>query len=166
MKKVALLMGSDSDLARLEATIDHLNKLEVPFVARVMSAHRTPKLVVEFVESAEDQGIGVFLCAAGGAAHLAGVVAAHTDLPVVGIPMDNPPLGGMDALLATVQMPGGIPVASVAVGGGGPANAALFAARILALGDADLSRRLADFRAGQAEKVAAKDERLQVKLAR
>lgn len=166
MKKVALLMGSDSDLARLEATIDHLNKLEVPFVARVMSAHRTPKLVVEFVESAEDQGIGVFLCAAGGAAHLAGVVAAHTDLPVVGIPMDNPPLGGMDALLATVQMPGGIPVASVAVGGGGPANAALFAARILALGDADLSRRLTDFRAGQAEKVATKDERLQVKLAR
>jgi 5-(carboxyamino)imidazole ribonucleotide mutase len=164
MKKVALLMGSDSDLARLQATIDHLRKLEIPFEARVMSAHRTPKQVVEFVESGPANGIGVFLCAAGGAAHLAGVVAAHTDLPVIGIPMDNPPLGGMDALLATVQMPGGIPVASVAVGGGGPANAALFAARILALGDDALARRLAAFRASQTDAVAAKDARLQAKL--
>jgi 5-(carboxyamino)imidazole ribonucleotide mutase len=164
MKKVALLMGSDSDLARLQATIDHLRKLEIPFEARVMSAHRTPKQVVEFVESGPANGIGVFLCAAGGAAHLAGVVAAHTDLPVIGIPMDNPPLGGMDALLATVQMPGGIPVASVAVGGGGPANAALFAARIIALGDDALARRLAAFRASQTDAVAAKDARLQAKL--
>jgi 5-(carboxyamino)imidazole ribonucleotide mutase len=164
MKKVALLMGSDSDLARLQATIDHLRKLEIPFEARVMSAHRTPKQVVEFVESGPANGIGVFLCAAGGAAHLAGVVAAHTDLPVIGIPMDNPPLGGLDALLATVQMPGGIPVASVAVGGGGPANAALFAARILALGDDALARRLAAFRASQTDAVAAKDARLQAKL--
>ncbi len=164
MKKVALLMGSDSDLKRLEACIDHLRKFEIPFEARVMSAHRTPKKVVDFVEGGERNGIGVFLCAAGGAAHLAGVVAAHTDLPVIGIPMDNPPLGGMDALLATVQMPGGIPVASVAVGGGGPANAALFAARILALSDETLAQKLAAFREEQAAKVGQKDERLQEKL--
>jgi phosphoribosylaminoimidazole carboxylase PurE protein len=164
VKKVALLMGSDSDLPRLQATLDHLRELSVPCVARVMSAHRTPRQVVEFVESAAEQGIGVFLCAAGGAAHLAGVVAAHTDLPVIGIPMDNPPLGGMDALLATVQMPGGVPVASVAVGGGGPANAALFAARILALADPQLAQRLAAFRAEQTRSVAQKDARLQAKL--
>jgi 5-(carboxyamino)imidazole ribonucleotide mutase len=157
-------MGSDSDLARLQPTVDHLKELEIPYEARVMSAHRTPKQVVEFVEAGVSNGIGVFLCAAGGAAHLAGVVAAHTDLPVIGIPMDNPPLGGMDALLATVQMPGGIPVASVAVGGGGPANAALFAARILALEDAALAGRLAAFRAAQTAAVAAKDARLQAKL--
>ena len=164
MKKVALLMGSDSDLGRLEATIEHLKALEIPFEARVLSAHRTPKQTVEFVEAADANDIGVFLCAAGGAAHLAGVVAAHTDLPVVGIPMDNPPLGGMDALLATVQMPGGIPVASVAVGGGGPANAALFAARILAVADPELRERLRDFRTSQTDKVAAKDKKLQKKL--
>ena len=164
MKKVALLMGSDSDLSRLQATLDHLKQLQIPWVARVMSAHRTPKEVVEFVESAPEQGIGVFLCAAGGAAHLAGVVAAHTDLPVIGIPMDNPPLGGLDALLATVQMPGGIPVASVAVGGGGPANAALFAARILALSDPALAQRLSAFRTEQSAAVLAKDARLQAQL--
>jgi 5-(carboxyamino)imidazole ribonucleotide mutase len=164
MKRVAILMGSDSDLDRLQPALDHLRQLEIPFEARVMSAHRTPKAVVDFVEAAPRNGIGVFLCAAGGAAHLAGVVAAHTDLPVIGIPMDNPPLGGLDALLSTVQMPGGIPVASVAVGGGGPANAALFAARILALGDEALARRVAAFRASQAEAVAAKDARLQRKL--
>ncbi len=104
------------------------------------------------------------LCAAGGAAHLAGVVAAHTDLPVIGIPMDNPPMGGLDALLATVQMPGGVPVASVAVGGGGPMNAALMAARILALSDAALAKRYAALREEQAAKVAQKDAALQAKL--
>jgi phosphoribosylaminoimidazole carboxylase PurE protein len=164
VKKVALLMGSDSDLPRLQATLDHLRELSVPCEARVMSAHRTPKQVVEFVESAAEHGIGVFLCAAGGAAHLAGVVAAHTDLRVIGIPMDNPPLGGMDALLATVQMPGGIPVASVAVGGGGPANAALFAAPIRALAAPQLAPRLGAFRADQTRGVAHKAARLQAKL--
>jgi 5-(carboxyamino)imidazole ribonucleotide mutase len=164
VKKVALLMGSDSDLARLEPTLDQLKKLAIPWVARVLSAHRTPKEVVAFVEGAEGLGIGVFLCAAGGAAHLAGVVAAHTDLPVIGIPMDNPPLGGIDALLSTVQMPAGIPVASVAVGGGGPANAALFAARILGLSDATLAARLAAYRRDQGAAVTEKDARLQEKL--
>ncbi len=164
--KVALLMGSDSDLPRLQACVDHLRELEVAFEARVLSAHRTPSELVEFVTTAPERGVKVFLCAAGGAAHLAGVVAAHTDLPVIGIPMDNPPLGGLDALLATVQMPGGVPVVSVAVGGGGPANAALFAARILALSDGGMARRLADFRRRQAEKVLEKDERLRADLER
>ena len=156
--KVALLMGSDSDLERLRPCVDQLASLEIPCVARVLSAHRTPEAVVEFVRAADD--VGVFVCAAGGAAHLAGVVAAHTLRPVIGVPMDNPPLGGLDALLATVQMPGGIPVASVAVGGGGPQNAALFAARILALGDSNLSERLEVFRESMSEKVAAKDAHL------
>ncbi len=162
--RVALLMGSDSDLPRLEACLDRLRELEIPFEARVLSAHRTPAALVEFVTGAPERGVRVFLCAAGGAAHLAGVVAAHTDLPVIGIPMDNPPMGGLDALLATVQMPAGVPVASVAVGGGGPANAALFAARILAVSDESLARRLADFRRRQGEKVLEKDSRLRAKL--
>jgi len=162
--KVAILMGSDSDLDRLQPCITSLRELEIPFEARVMSAHRTPGDVVQFVEAAQSNEIGVFICAAGGAAHLAGVVAAHTDLPVLGIPMDNPPLGGLDALLATVQMPGGVPVASVAVGGGGPQNAALTAARILALADKELAARLKAFRLGQADKVRAKDKRLAEKL--
>ncbi len=161
---VALLMGSDSDLPRLEPCVETLRRLEIPFEARVLSAHRTPKQLVEFVEQAPGRGVQVFLCAAGGAAHLAGVVAAHTDLPVVGIPMDNPPVGGLDALLATVQMPGGVPVVSVAVGGGGPMNAALFAARILALADADLAERLAAFREEQAAAVIRKDESLRERL--
>lgn len=160
--KVALLMGSDSDLDRLRPCVEQLEALGIPCIARVLSAHRTPEAVVEFVQTAEE--VGVFICAAGGAAHLAGVVAAHTLRPVIGVPMDNPPLGGLDALLATVQMPGGIPVASVAVGGGGPQNAALLAARILALADKALAEKLEVFRATMAEKVAAKDARLRERL--
>ena len=162
--KVALLMGSDSDLPRLEPALEQLRALEIPFEARVLSAHRTPEAVVEYVKSAREKKIGVFMCAAGGAAHLAGVVAAHTDLPVLGIPIDNPPLGGLDALLSTVQMPGGVPVAALGTGVGGPVNAALFAARILALSDPALAGRLAAFRRSQGEKVAAKDAALPKKL--
>jgi 5-(carboxyamino)imidazole ribonucleotide mutase len=158
-------MGSDSDFPRLEPGLALLKKLGIPFEARVLSAHRTPKAVVEFVESAPKRGIRVFLCAAGGAAHLGGVVSAHTDLPVIGIPMDNPPLGGLDALLSTVQMPGGVPVAAVGAGVGGPVNAALFAARILALVDAELAQRYAAWRAEETAKVAKKDAALQSKLA-
>ena len=161
---VALLMGSDSDLERLKPCVDTLRQLEIPFEARVLSAHRTPAALLEFVAAAPGRGVRVFLCAAGGAAHLAGVVAAHTDLPVFGIPMDNPPLGGLDALLATVQMPGGIPVASVAVGGGGPANAALMAARVLALSDEALAARVRAYRESFAGQVEAKNARLQQKL--
>lgn len=161
---VALLMGSDSDLSRLKPCVDALRHLEIPFEARVLSAHRTPAALLDFVASAPARGVRVFLCAAGGAAHLAGVVAAHTDLPVFGIPIDNPPLGGLDALLATVQMPSGIPVASVAVGGGGPANAALMAARVLALSDEALAQRVRAYRESLAAQVETKNARLQEKL--
>jgi 5-(carboxyamino)imidazole ribonucleotide mutase len=164
VKKVAIMMGSDSDFDRLEVAVKQLRELDIECEARVLSAHRTPDEVVEYVNSADERGIGVFLCAAGSAAHLAGVVSAHTLLPVIGIPMDNAPLGGLDALLSTVQMPGGIPVASVAVGGGGPVNAALMAARILAVGDPDLTARLVAFREDMRKKVAAKNEKLQARL--
>ena len=163
--RVALLMGSDSDLGRLEPCLATLRGLEIDCIARVLSAHRTPEALVRFVEQeAPAQDVRVFICAAGGAAHLAGVVAAHTDLPVLGIPMDNPPLGGLDALLATVQMPGGVPVATLGAGSGGPINAALHAARILALVDEGVAARVKAYRVKQAEQVAAKDARLQQKL--
>ena len=164
MNKVALLMGSDSDYDRLEPCVQTLRQLGIGCEVRVLSAHRTPGPLVAFVEGARERGVRLFLCAAGGAAHLAGVVAAHTDLPVLGIPMDNPPLGGLDALLATVQMPGGVPVATFGVGSGGPVNAALFAARVLALEDPDLARRVKEHRSTQAESVAKKDARLQARL--
>jgi 5-(carboxyamino)imidazole ribonucleotide mutase len=163
--KVAILMGSDSDLPRLEACFEKLRELEIAFEARVLSAHRTPHEVVAFVEGAPARGVRAFICAAGGAAHLAGVVSAHTDLPVLGIPLDNPPLGGLDALLSTVQMPGGVPVATFGVGAGGPVNAALHAARVLALSDPALAQRLARFRAKQGEQVLKKDAALQARLA-
>lgn len=155
--KVAILMGSDSDLPRLEPCIAQLSELEIPCEVRVLSAHRTPDEVVEFVTAAPANGVRVFICAAGGAAHLAGVVAAHTSLPVLGIPLDNPPLGGLDALLSTVQMPGGVPVATFGVGAGGPVNAALCAARILALSDPKLAERVERFRNAQRERVLKKD---------
>jgi phosphoribosylaminoimidazole carboxylase PurE protein len=164
--RVALLMGSDSDFPRLESCVKTLHELEIPCEVRVLSAHRTPKQVVEYVESAPARGIRVFICAAGGAAHLAGVVSAHSDLPVLGIPMDNPPLGGLDALLSTVQMPGGIPVGTLGAGAGGPLNAALLAARILAVSDEALTARLASYRAAQTQKVLEKDAALQAKLPR
>ncbi len=151
------MMGSDSDLARLEPCIQQLTELEIDTEVRVLSAHRTPDAVVEFVSAAPGNGVRLFICAAGGAAHLAGVVAAHTSLPVIGIPLDNPPLGGLDALLSTVQMPGGVPVATFGVGAGGPVNAALFAARILALSDPKLAERVQRFRSSQREKVLKKD---------
>jgi len=163
--RVAILMGSDSDLPRLEPCLATLREFGVAHDVRVLSAHRTPDQVVAFVREAPARGVRVFICAAGSAAHLAGVVAGHTELPVIGIPLDNPPLGGLDALLATVQMPGGVPVAAVAVGGGGPLNAALFALRILALSDAKLAERVRAYRQGQTEKVLAKDAALQKKLA-
>ena len=159
--KVALLMGSDSDFERLKPAVAILRQFDVAAEVRVLSAHRTPAEVIAFVEQAPARGIRVFLCAAGGAAHLAGVVTAHTSLPVIGIPLDNPPLGGLDALLSTVQMPGGVPVATVGVGRGGPDNAALLALRILALGDAGLAAQMDRFRREQRDKVLQKDAALQ-----
>lgn len=160
--KIALLMGSDSDLPRLQTCLDILSRLEIPNEVRVMSAHRTPHDLTDFIRDSEAE-VSVYLCAAGGAAHLAGVVAAHTLRPVIGIPMDNPPLGGLDALLSTVQMPGGVPVASVGCGGGGPMNAALIAARILALQSPELTQRMREFVEEQAEIVRKKDQRVRKK---
>jgi len=164
--RIAILMGSDSDYERLEPAVKTLRDFGVEPQVRVLSAHRTPAEALAFAEGARAAGLRVLLCAAGGAAHLAGVVAAHTSLPVIGIPLDNPPLGGLDALLATVQMPGGIPVGTVGVGRGGPVNAALLALRILALEDAGLASRYEDFRAAQRTKVLEKDQALQERVSR
>jgi 5-(carboxyamino)imidazole ribonucleotide mutase len=164
MAQVALLMGSKNDYPKLETTVNTLKEFGVEVDVRVMSAHRTPAIVCEYAANAIDNGLKVFICAAGCAAHLAGVVAGHTTLPVIGIPVAGGPLQGLDALYATVQMPGGIPVASVAVGGGGPKNAALFAIQILALSDATLAQKLVDSRQVQAEKVVAADNELQQEL--
>ena len=155
MKKVAVIMGSDSDFPVVKNAITELKSFGVPFEAHVMSAHRTPALAADFAENAEADGFGVIICAAGMAAHLAGVIAGHTTLPVIGIPCKGPCFDGMDALLSTVQMPTGIPVAAVAVNGGG--NAALLAAQILAVEDAELAAKLDTKRRADAEAVLAKD---------
>lgn len=161
---VGILMGSDSDWPHVKAAADALRDFGVPFEAHVMSAHRTPDKVAQYSREAESRGIKVILAAAGGAAHLAGVVAAHTTLPVIGIPVPTNLAGGLDSLLSMVQMPGDIPVAVVAAGSGGPRNAGLLAVAILALSDATLAQRLKDFRAKLVEKVTARDEALQRQL--
>ena len=155
MKKVAIIMGSASDLPVVRKAIDMLTSLEIPYEVHVYSAHRTPHEAAEFTASARENGFGVIIAAAGMAAHLAGAVAANTTLPVIGIPCKSAQLDGMDALLATVQMPTGIPVATVAIDGAG--NAALLAAQILALSDEALAQRLIDKRAADAKAVLAKD---------
>ena len=162
MKKVGIVMGSDSDLPIIEKAIDVLKSFEVPFEVHVYSAHRTPKEAHEFSATAEDKGFGVLICAAGMAAHLAGVVAANTTLPVIGIPCKGPVLDGIDALLATVQMPSGIPVATVAINGG--ANAALLACEILAVGDKELSEKLKAKRENDTQKVLEKDKNVCAKF--
>ena len=158
MAQVAVLMGSSSDLLKIQSCMDTLKKLGVSFEVRVMSAHRTPDVVKEYIGGAADRGIRVIIAAAGGAAHLAGVCASHTILPVIGIPVEGGALNGMDALLATVQMPGGIPVATVGVGSGGATNAALLAIQILALNDSALAERFAADRAARRQKVLDADE--------
>ena len=140
MKKTAIILGSDSDLPIAEKSIEVLRKLSLPFTVHVISAHRTPEQARNFAASAKSHGYGVIIAIAGKAAHLAGVLAAHTRIPVVGVPVKSSDLGGLDALLSTVQMPSGVPVACVAIDGG--ANAAWLAARILALSDEELSERL------------------------
>jgi len=158
---VAIVMGSKSDLPKVQPAIEVLREFRVPFVVRVMSAHRTPAVVAAFADQAASQGLKVLIAAAGGAAHLAGTVAAHTLLPVIGIPVSGGVLDGLDALLSTVQMPGGIPVATVGVGSGGAQNAGLLAVAILALSQPELQRDLEAFRARQREKVAAADSEIQ-----
>ena len=161
---IAILMGSDSDLPNLKGGFDLLKDFGVPFTARVMSAHRTPKIACNFAEKAEEDGIKVIICAAGMAAHLAGVIAAHTILPVIGIPMPCEPFNGLDALLATVQMPPGIPVATVTAGKPGAKNAALYAISILALNDKELADKLKAFRVAQTKKVMKADAELLSKI--
>lgn len=162
MKKVAIIMGSDSDLPVMRACFAKLRELNVPFEARVLSAHRTPQQTAQYVSSAASNGIGVIIAAAGKAAHLAGAAAANTALPVIGVPIKSSTLDGLDALLSTVQMPSGLPVATVAIDGA--ANAAILAAQILALGCPDLSRRILDMRQDMALSVLAKNERLEERL--
>ena len=159
MKKVGILMGSDSDLPVVEKAIDTLKAFGVPYEVHVYSAHRTPVEARDFSVNARENGFGAIIAAAGMAAHLAGAVAANTTLPVVGIPIQSAGLGGMDALLATVQMPSGIPVATVAVNGA--ANAALLCIQMLAIEDAELARKLDDKRRADAEKVLEKNARIQ-----
>ena len=158
-------MGSDSDLPVLQSTMDVLKSLEIPFEAKITSAHRTPVVTHSYVKDADERGCAVFICAAGLAAHLAGAVAGLTLKPVVGVPLDAGPLQGMDSLLSTVQMPGGIPVATVAVGKAGAKNAGYLAAQIMALGDAGLALRVRAEREANAEGVKAKDAELQRRLA-
>jgi 5-(carboxyamino)imidazole ribonucleotide mutase len=161
---VAILMGSDSDLPVMRATMDVLNKLQVPFEVKITSAHRTPIETHDYVTSAEQRGCKVFIAAAGLAAHLAGVVAGITLNPVIGVPMDAGPLQGMDALLSTVMMPGGVPVASVAIGKAGAKNAGYLAAQILSVADDDLALRVRAERAEAGAAVVAKDAILQQEL--
>lgn len=160
--KVALLMGSASDLPKIQSCINTLKSLEIECEVRVMSAHRTPDLVAEYTEKAAERGIQVMIAAAGGAAHLAGAVAARTLLPVIGIPVEGGALNGLDALLATVQMPGGIPVATVGVGSGGATNAALLAAQIIAVTDSEVRARLQADRDKRRQKVLEADAGLTI----
>ena len=158
---VAVLMGSDSDLPVLQSTVSVLEALKIPFEVKITSAHRTPAVTHAYVKEADARGCAVFIAAAGLAAHLAGTVAGLTLKPVIGVPLDAGPLQGMDALLSTVQMPGGIPVACVAVGKPGAKNAAYLAAQMLALSDPDLVIRLKQEREANAAEVQAKDAKLQ-----
>jgi 5-(carboxyamino)imidazole ribonucleotide mutase len=150
---VGIVMGSKSDWETMRHTVEMLGQLQVPCEARVMSAHRTPDVVLEYAASAESRGLKVLIAGAGGAAHLAGVVAAKTTLPVLGVPIKSSILNGVDSLLSIVQMPAGIPVGTLAIGEAGAKNAALLAVAILALGDAELAARLRAFRAEQARRV-------------
>ena len=162
MKKVGIIMGSDSDLPIVQKAVDVLKSLEIPYEVHIYSAHRTPVEARDFAVNARANGFGALICAAGMAAHLAGAVAANTTLPVIGIPCKGGMMDGMDALLSTVMMPSGIPVATVAINGG--ANAALLAAQIIAVSDPELAEKLDAKRRSDAAVVLAKDAALQEKL--
>ena len=157
---VGIVMGSDSDWPLVKKACETLDKFGVGYETRVISAHRTPEVALEYSRTAEARGLKVIIAAAGGAAHLGGVLAAGTVLPVIGIPVAGGALNGLDALYATVQMPSGVPVATVAVGSAGPANAALLAVQILGTADADLRRKFREHKAELARKVAAANDRI------
>ncbi|MDR3108799.1 MAG: 5-(carboxyamino)imidazole ribonucleotide mutase [Planctomycetaceae bacterium] len=158
---VAIVMGSDSDWVKIKSAASALQEFGIPFEVRVMSAHRTPELVEDFATGASQRGVKIIICAAGGAAHLAGVVASHTTLPIIGIPVQTDFAGGLDSLLSTVQMPGDIPVATVGTGTGGARNAGLLAVQMLAISDTQLQKKLKDFRASLVQKIVSKNEKLQ-----
>lgn len=161
-KMVAVVMGSDSDMDVMQSCIDQLGSFGIEPVVRIISAHRTPQIAADFAQNAAQNGIKVVIAAAGMAAHLAGALAARTALPIIGVPLPSGSgLGGVDALLSTVQMPPGVPVATMAVGKAGARNAALFAVQILALSDEKLSEKLAEFKKAQEKKVVEKDSALQ-----
>ena len=162
MKKVAVIMGSDSDWPVVKAACQQLKEFGIPFEAHILSAHRTPAQAAEFARGARANGFGALICAAGMAAHLAGAIAANTTLPVIGIPMKGGAMDGLDALLATVQMPSGIPVATVALNGA--KNAAVLAAQILAVSDDELAAKLDEARVRMAAQIAEKEARLQAEL--
>lgn len=162
-KKVAVIMGSNSDFPVVKSAVTELKKYDVEFECRVMSAHRTPVEAAEFADKAKENGFGVIICAAGMAAHLAGVIAGHTTLPVIGIPMKSAVLEGMDALLATVMMPPGVPVATVGINSA--KNAAILAVQMLAISDEELAQKLADEKVKMAEGVRQKDIELQEEIA-
>lgn len=158
MKKVAVVMGSDSDLSVMQEAIEKLNKFGIPYEVRIISAHRTPDTAEKFASSAAENGFGVIIAGAGKAAHLGGVLAAFTTLPVIGVPIKTSMMGGLDSLLSMVQMPNGIPVACVGVNGA--ANAGILAAQMLSLGEPELVEKLAQFKQEMAEAVAAKDAKV------
>ena len=161
---VSILLGSQSDLAIMQAAVDILKRLQIECEIKITSAHRTPSITQQFISDAEARGCQVFIAGAGLAAHLAGTTAAHTTKPVIGVPIDAGPLKGLDALLSTVQMPGGVPVATMAIGESGAKNAAYLAAQILSLGDNELAERVKKDRAATAEIVQSQDQSLQASL--
>ena len=162
--QVGIVMGSDSDWDTMEGAAERLKEFEIEFEVQVLSAHRSPKAVMQYAQTARRRGLYVMIAGAGGAAHLAGVVAAHTTLPVIGVPVPSTSLQGLDALLATVQMPAGVPVATVAIGRSGAENAAILAAQILSLRSRPLRQRLERFKADLAKSVEGKNLRLQRKV--
>ncbi len=159
-KPVLIIMGSDSDEGIMRAAADVLDEFGVGYDMRVSSAHRSPKQTAELAETASGLGVKVIIAGAGAAAHLAGVIAAHTTLPVIGVPIDSSPLKGIDSLLSTVQMPGGVPVAGMAIGNAGAKNAGIFAVQVLALGDSALRAKLGRYKKKLAKAVAEKDRKL------
>lgn len=162
--RVGILMGSDSDWEKINGVAKALDEFNVGYEIHVMSAHRTPDKVLEYASTAKSRGLGVIIAAAGGAAHLAGVVASHTTLPVIGVPVKTDMMGGLDSLLSTVQMPGDVPVATVGTGSGGARNAGILAVQILATGDPTLAEALVAFKEKLVAKIAAKDAAFQEKL--
>lgn len=162
MKKVAILMGSDSDFPTVKDAVCELKSFGVPYEVRVMSAHRTPEIACDFAKNAKENGFGVIIAAAGKAAHLAGVLAGHSTLPVIGIPIKSSTLDGLDALLATVQMPAGIPVATVAIDGA--KNAAILAVQMLAISDEGLAQKLVQMKKDMVDGVVKNDKKLQEKV--